>query len=50
MVRVHILFINYLTKKSFQEFKADIRWNFTKFLVDREIRVVCRYDSLRLLQ
>ncbi|UER67686.1 glutathione peroxidase [Borrelia sp. BU AG58] len=35
----------YLTEKSPQAFKGDIRWNFTKFLVNREGEIVGRYDS-----
>ncbi|WKC58072.1 glutathione peroxidase [Borrelia sp. P9F1] len=35
----------YLTEKSPQKFKGDIRWNFTKFLVNRGGEIVDRYDS-----
>ena len=33
----------YLTKQS--EFKGDIRWNFTKFLVDRDGNVIARFET-----
>ncbi|AHH12542.1 Glutathione peroxidase -like protein bsaA [Borrelia hermsii YBT] len=33
----------YLREKSPEEFKGDIRWNFTKFLINREGNVVGRY-------
>lgn len=36
----------YLTEQSGKEFKGEIRWNFTKFLVDKEGRVVGRFGSM----
>ncbi|AWG42892.1 glutathione peroxidase [Candidatus Borreliella tachyglossi] len=35
----------YLTENSPEEFKGDIQWNFTKFLINRQGGVVGRYDS-----
>ena len=34
-----------LTTESGEAFRGDIRWNFTKFLVDQEGRVVARFES-----
>jgi len=33
-----------LTAESGEEFRGDVRWNFTKFLVDQEGRVVARFE------
>ena len=33
----------YLTKESGEKFKGAIKWNFTKFLIDREGNIVRRY-------
>jgi glutathione peroxidase len=34
-----------LTTESGEEFRGEIRWNFTKFLVDQQGRVVARFES-----
>ena len=34
-----------LTSESGEEFRGEVRWNFTKFLVDQEGRVVARFES-----
>ena len=34
-----------LTTESEEDFRGEIRWNFTKFLVDQEGRVVARFES-----
>ncbi len=34
-----------LTTASDEQFRGDVRWNFTKFLVDQNGRVVARFDS-----
>ena len=34
-----------LTAESGEEFQGEIKWNFTKFLVDPEGRVVARFES-----
>ena len=34
-----------LTAESGDEFQGEVRWNFTKFLVDQEGRVVARFES-----
>lgn len=34
-----------LTAESGEEFEGEVRWNFTKFLVDPEGRVVARFES-----
>jgi glutathione peroxidase len=34
-----------LTAESGEEFRGEVRWNFTKFLVDQEGRVVARFES-----
>jgi glutathione peroxidase len=34
-----------LTTESDEKFRGDVRWNFTKFLVDQNGRVVARFDS-----
>jgi glutathione peroxidase len=34
-----------LTTETAEEFRGEIRWNFTKFLVDGDGRVVARFDS-----
>jgi len=34
-----------LTAESGEEFQGEIKWNFTKFLVDQEGRVVARFES-----
>jgi glutathione peroxidase len=34
-----------LTTQSGEDFEGEIRWNFTKFLVDQEGRVVARFES-----
>lgn len=34
-----------LTTESAEEFQGEIRWNFTKFLIDQDGRVVARFDS-----
>lgn len=35
----------FLTTESGDDFEGEIRWNFTKFLVDQEGRVVARFES-----
>jgi glutathione peroxidase len=34
-----------LTTESGEEFQGEVKWNFTKFLVDQEGRVVARFES-----
>jgi glutathione peroxidase len=34
----------YLTRRANPSLTGDIKWNFTKFLVDREGRVVARFE------
>ena len=34
-----------LTAESGEEFRGEIRWNFTKFLVDQQGFVVARFES-----
>lgn len=34
-----------LTAESGDEYEGEVRWNFTKFLVDQENRVVARFES-----
>ena len=34
-----------LTAESGEEFQGEVKWNFTKFLVDQEGRVVARFES-----
>ena len=34
-----------LTSESGEEFQGEVKWNFTKFLVDQEGRVVARFES-----
>lgn len=34
-----------LTAESDEQFRGEVRWNFTKFLVDQNGRVVARFDS-----
>ena len=34
-----------LTAESGDEFEGEVRWNFTKFLIDQEGRVVARFES-----
>jgi len=34
-----------LTSESGEEFQGEVKWNFTKFLVDHEGRVVARFES-----
>lgn len=34
-----------LTTETAEEFRGEVRWNFTKFLVDGDGRVVARFDS-----
>lgn len=35
----------FLTEESPKEFQGDIKWNFNKFLVNKEGKVVARFDS-----
>jgi glutathione peroxidase len=35
----------YLTKETPKPIAGDIKWNFTKFLVDRQGHVVARFES-----
>jgi glutathione peroxidase len=35
----------YLTQQANRTFVGDIKWNFTKFLVDRSGNVVARFES-----
>ncbi len=39
---IHPLY-EYLTKES--DFKGDIKWNFTKFLIDRDGNVIARFET-----